>query len=1532
MNLKEIVHSIQQHRLKDSDDALKNIANSEKYLQQAYEGRYLFELIQNVRDANKEANLKGAVLIELRDGKLTVANTGTPFSQRGINSITTIGDSPKDSQEFIGFKGIGFKSVHEISDTPFITTQWGSIVFDKNRSKPLLEQRGFRDRDIPLFFIPHFHEEFLTEEEMTGGIVTKVVLPLKPRISLESILKSFNEIGIHQLLLLGNLKTVHLKNGSTVAYYTIEEEIRTGKVTIKKNGEIYEFKHFKPSVKARIPESVIDNLEDKEREIYEKAPFVDISLLFDLDQRGGLTGTEKSKLYLFYPTEITSGFRFVIHSYFLVSPDRKNLRDSLLNKFILTYIADYLSGEWLIAAKKLHKNTFLDFLAFSRNSEAPILNALYDRLVEKLKSQKILYDRESGRFYSLQEAIIADGFDKVLFPDHQLNGKRLIYIHDPNTRDWLLREFDAEYLSYDTIAENIEKECVRQKNRKNFKFFENLYQYLVQFDNLNLKGRNVLLTGKMQLLSSDDYVFYGLKEKIQFPLSIQSKIHFIHPSIRISDQRQGKGQTGFIEFNTELLVRRLLKLYEDESTPKADILISLLKLQITDRLLPDIRQKVMLPVKGKRQWVNPFSSPVYLESTELRDLYPEDRFINFDPINNTGIPLEELQTKMKQLGAWDVPAVYYSNNQTTVHTSDTRYRYIFSNIRSYTTPYFTIYGDWLLDKPSVVTRWFTEKVIASWTLYISRIQDDEYPALRFKSQTSDIYAIPTHQQIHVTSFLKYLKTERWVKVEGKDGQFSVGEIVGIDPIESIQVQSFLFRKYLYTLAIHYSSNHLLIQLLGIKHLDGKAVANFKALFMLIYQTYKGLIEPNKEFISFYNKVISKLFDFYSLPSTNKDDLSLFSDCMFLGINEHAGRLEWKAARQIYYIEDKPAYDILPSNIKAIIQPHYTNRDKNRFGQIGKRIGQNFKKVIQQKLTNVILSKELEVWQWFPFFFEALALVEVLLETNLDSKLEELKSVKVLVCEEFRIELFKDGVYVSALENVSHKIENNDIIKLYVRENEGIPLGILYANVLHDLLVEILGRDLQRVRLSLNDFFSRTRKQGYLESYEVSPERVEDISLRFKGIVVSKIQAFWLAILNLKKVVDPASFLYNETVDFSRLIAALDLSEEVFDIDYVNLYATENIIPLHRLFGKLGIRLMDFNEAANINLNFADYFNRQLEGYKLRYRLAFEIQAKEYLTNKTLLLKSSFQDIMDEYDGFIRLDFTEPLLYIDIKQYFLKTVNAKYSFASLEDSDTAPRKNPLNVIFKKNMSAFKKAIQADRTDSSPIDDFFEFNKNRSLLYFDQTIDELVTRFNSFREKRKAISADKGAEEQNDLSKYKNLPGVKIEHVGTGSVEPKNPTENNPSSGAGGKRVDGSKTNPNAELVGIVAEKQVFEKLSELYSSVEWISKNAAKAGVNPEGTDLHACDIKYTDHDNQLHYVEVKGKIDDQKQFYISFPEYCKAINERENYHLFVVLNALDNPHRKILDLGNIFLLEDDTDLFNNKRFTANFCNLEIRFQ
>lgn len=88
-----------------------------------YEGRFLVELIQNGYDAHAPGSTGGRIeilldLAEAEHGVLYVANTGRAFTYQNFAAITAIAQSSKPPGEGIGNKGIGFKSVLQISDWP----------------------------------------------------------------------------------------------------------------------------------------------------------------------------------------------------------------------------------------------------------------------------------------------------------------------------------------------------------------------------------------------------------------------------------------------------------------------------------------------------------------------------------------------------------------------------------------------------------------------------------------------------------------------------------------------------------------------------------------------------------------------------------------------------------------------------------------------------------------------------------------------------------------------------------------------------------------------------------------------------------------------------------------------------------------------------------------------------------------------------------------------------------------------------------------------------------------------------------------------------------------------------------------------------------------------------------------------------------------------------------------------------------------------------------------------------------------------
>ncbi|GHH26767.1 sacsin N-terminal ATP-binding-like domain-containing protein [Streptomyces rubradiris] len=88
-----------------------------------YAGRSLFELLQNGYDAHPRDRRDGRIHVLLDEaegewGTLYVANGGTPFTWRNVERVCELAQSSKDVGEGIGNKGVGFRSILLISDSP----------------------------------------------------------------------------------------------------------------------------------------------------------------------------------------------------------------------------------------------------------------------------------------------------------------------------------------------------------------------------------------------------------------------------------------------------------------------------------------------------------------------------------------------------------------------------------------------------------------------------------------------------------------------------------------------------------------------------------------------------------------------------------------------------------------------------------------------------------------------------------------------------------------------------------------------------------------------------------------------------------------------------------------------------------------------------------------------------------------------------------------------------------------------------------------------------------------------------------------------------------------------------------------------------------------------------------------------------------------------------------------------------------------------------------------------------------------------
>ncbi len=119
-----------QRQVQTFFDELKNgtlnyrtVASLGGQIAQEYRGRCILELLQNAHDALAKAGPGEPrritfVLRTSPEPELLIGNSGGPFQAEDFAGICQLGQSPKDPNESVGNKGLGFRSVLEVCTCP----------------------------------------------------------------------------------------------------------------------------------------------------------------------------------------------------------------------------------------------------------------------------------------------------------------------------------------------------------------------------------------------------------------------------------------------------------------------------------------------------------------------------------------------------------------------------------------------------------------------------------------------------------------------------------------------------------------------------------------------------------------------------------------------------------------------------------------------------------------------------------------------------------------------------------------------------------------------------------------------------------------------------------------------------------------------------------------------------------------------------------------------------------------------------------------------------------------------------------------------------------------------------------------------------------------------------------------------------------------------------------------------------------------------------------------------------------------------
>lgn len=332
-----------------------------------YDGRQLLELMQNADDAKSDII---NISLNTENAILTISNNGDGFSLDGIESLMYTGLSTKNKAEFIGNKGLGFRSILNWVNWVKVQTKEISIRFSKSYSENYFDKKIASAKSIQEKIAKEVTEKKLRIgekpiaalafpeiiEEQNLDYTTSIILQFKAE-ELAHIQEQLSAISEEILLFLPNIKKL-----------VVEQD---GIVTQELNKKVDEAQTI-----------VINqsqwNIVKSEDLFYDGKIKYKFSIAWkdDLNVQG--------YFYNYFQTDVPTDLPCIIHATFDLTSNRKEINGTDANKYILTQIVESLGA---IAESSLKKSIAdwdtYTFLSRTGNAQRTVLNDFYKAIIEK---------------------------------------------------------------------------------------------------------------------------------------------------------------------------------------------------------------------------------------------------------------------------------------------------------------------------------------------------------------------------------------------------------------------------------------------------------------------------------------------------------------------------------------------------------------------------------------------------------------------------------------------------------------------------------------------------------------------------------------------------------------------------------------------------------------------------------------------------------------------------------------------------------------------------------------------------------------------------------------------------------------------------------------------------------------------------------------------------------------------------------------------------------------------------------------------
>jgi hypothetical protein len=391
-----------------------------------------------------------------------------PFSPDGINSLIVSNNSPKifQHEQPIGYKGLGFRSVLELSSTVLISSGNLSIYFSKetatfrleslvsenSRVKEKVQSAVFAGLPYPVSVLsfPSLLDLRNPPRELSQEVISRVrelrekgfetvicLLFDNPNEAFAKVQNQLNEMTEEVLLFLKNLESIEIDSPNKKSTFSVNR--REDIVCFEPSGPNPRlWKIF--SDEGHIPDEL---LQDDNR-LFSK---------YEIKIAIGSKDSDTHRLFVYFPTEVLFPFPILAHCTFELADNREYLIETDVNK----WLAGRLATRMVEIAEQLcdPKEPWGAIMKIApRGDIDPVLSKLgFDETLRLEVREKPIVPVRDGKFISANLVKRIHGnFDDLL--DDNLFSDICLFTEDQNLEQ-LLDQMNTKYIDYKDLQDRL---------------------------------------------------------------------------------------------------------------------------------------------------------------------------------------------------------------------------------------------------------------------------------------------------------------------------------------------------------------------------------------------------------------------------------------------------------------------------------------------------------------------------------------------------------------------------------------------------------------------------------------------------------------------------------------------------------------------------------------------------------------------------------------------------------------------------------------------------------------------------------------------------------------------------------------------------------------------------------------------------------------------------------------------------------------------------------------------------------------------